>query len=371
MLQVEVAEASSQEMSLALNNIAEKLAALELPSAASQLSINAMMKTLSGAKRLSPTDNQTLGQVLELIETIFAHFANETSAKQQDLVHFRDNVNACNVKGQDIIEHANNDTNSARATHRECREMEHELIVTFNEKALAAHSPMTTLDAWSPSTKCLSFPSSWDQVEFLDFGNSPLATPNVGELDLASTALEFLAYYYEQSFEHVDRMTDVTTAHTHMTTMEGECYQHQITFETDYCIFKDTLEGKCVERADCYTLENGILNDQWDGSGNLQGLGQARARQACLLKTVRCLLSNLRQGETDPTACDFYQEDEQMTFCQGNYTNSKPEPDPQAACDTSAVQHGACSKSFRDAEFWDFNVTYARAQIKEHNACAC
>lgn len=360
LLQVEVD--SSQESMFAIRNIGQQISALQIPGRANQLAINAMMKTLAKSNKLDADSAATLQNVSDLLkDPILLSLESEKISKDGELAEVDTEVASCNTNGVEDDGNKQTSANTARTDHSTCREEEFTAVINEETKCNEALGLMTATAAevqctYTPVVDGRPYPNAETIAAYLN---------KLNELDQQYTSKDTTVRPIIQ--ECIDL---TTTAASKM----SECSQLQDQFETKFCEHRATRTALCSNRDECHTNATNAHDARWAAIGPLS---TTRAKEACLIKHVICLIDNLLEhGTTDLDACDHVGLD--PTECAAQYGNVEPPVPAKDGCDTDAVSVHPGAGGWYAAEYTedpddaavDWSLSMAPADTVVHLDCA-
>lgn len=339
LLQVEVD--SSQESAFAIQNIGQQIAALHIPGRANQLAINSMMKTLAKSNRLDEDSRATLVNVSELLkDPILLSLAAFKGTKDGELAQVNVDVANCNTNGVDADNSLLTSSNGARDDHADCRA---ELFTALDGEEEACSTALAIMQVLKAEVNRLcNLPLQDNEHAGFHDVNSP--EPRIWDTAQADKKdhwdkievnyldrLQTLKSEYDMvDPQKIQDCLDLTAAAA--SKME-ECTQDQDTFETKFCSFRVSRTLLCSTRNECYNNATTDHNNRW---AEISALGNTRAKEACLIMHVICLIDNLIvNGTTDLNGCDHVGLDSAQ--CDAEYNNVEPTIPAKEACDTSLV----------------------------------
>lgn len=354
MLQVEVD--ASQEVSFAIENINQQIAALDIPGKANKLAINALMKTVANAKKLTPKETGILGEVREmLVDDILVGLKDEKNSKDVAAAVVKNDTDACNANGLTEAVSKWSNVETTLSEHDTCRV--DQLTEYTGKDAICSTAEESIGNAQiSLSSHCTTLGNLANSVFNTLESNYPSAV-----LDDAVTALASLKQRYELFLKPGQMNEDLVYCQANMTSysdLVDTCNTAQLNYEQAYCNYKNHLEDMCATRESCYNNATDAHDARW---ALMNEASEARIKMACLIKHVVCLIDELTnpngtmatQGAADAlTACDHIGMDPEE--CRAEYGNVEPVYANLSPCDDSNISGqmhpGQCSFA---SERWD------------------
>jgi hypothetical protein len=255
----------------AIKAVEDGLSQVTAPGSSRQIAINALMRTVSKADKLSPDQSQVLTNVTNMLEDVLSELATNVVTTNSDVIVYTDALDACNVQAQASLDAALATSETDLAAHTTCRTAQGVLHDTMETDCGAV---TTFLDALA-NTCSLPGP----------------VQDNVEEWTTRLTAIQGFFSSKETAYNTVhNACTVATNAHE---TKATECNTMQSTYETAVCTYLGDYATVCAGRASCWASSQSTATET-----NFDTLAADRARIARLILYVQCLIGEVIAGNS-------------------------------------------------------------------------
>lgn len=354
LLQVEVD--AEQSVSFALKNIGQQVEDLNIPGKANRLAINALMKKVASSSKITQETRDTLQNVSDLLaDPILTSLAAEKATKETELGQVVTDVTACNSDGVAADTEEQGKIDPARQAHLTCRTEQLADISSADSVCDDAEGHMGDLK-FTVETKCVFE----DQSE----ATRPYPAGFTQAIADYTTALGALKAAYKDANDNLQDLLDCQSETAALGPKNDECNTKQDNFELAYCNAKQSRDILCSTRTECHANATTDNTNRW---ATIEPLSTQRAKEACLIMHVICLIDKLvLEDSVDLTACDGNGTD--YLTCMTEYGNEIPDVPAADPCVLITGYPGEVGGNFRQTEY-DLATPNLTDLVKATTAC--
>lgn len=331
LLQQDIGQTAKTGLQSSVSTLMEMLTTDILPEAPL---LRGLLKTVQEGKAPSAEVDAIFGSVLDLIEQLLLHLKNATSTDTGVLASVLTDLQHC-IETTDLVhENATQEAGHAYDSHKECRTEEKDAFQTKEDDCLLVTQRFTL--AQNPNGHC-RYPEQ----------DPPIATTEIKSKIFKNWLID-ASVFWENNHHLLTEHSNWTTCHSSMTELkakEEECDTKQASYEGAVCSLKEERDLACSSYSSCYT---GATAAHQADLNVISPMDIVRQSQVKMLKRIRCIVTNLRNGNYDI----------QSMGCTGDYADEMGDfivqyptvPGPQT-CDLIVPVPG-------DANFQNLTYTF-------------
>jgi hypothetical protein len=253
----------------AIKAVEDGLSQVGAPGSSRQIAINALMRSVSKADKLSPQHSEILTNVTTMLDQILADLASDVVTQNTDVTAYVAALDACNVQDQATLDAKLADTATNLAAHTTCRTAQGVLHDIMETDCQAVTTFLTSL----ANTCTLPAPLQ-DNVE-----------------DWTTRLTAISGFFSSKNTAYTTLHNACTTATNNHETKATECNTLQGTYETSVCEYLGEYTSVCSARSTCFgSAQNTATETSYDN------LAADRARIARLIIYVQCLIAEVIAG---------------------------------------------------------------------------